>query len=73
MQEKNNIIKHGIEASQGPENLQQPVASFFEAKLGISNANQIRTSAIYYISKKSSRPEPEWSDSPKWETVKKKL
>ena len=46
---KNNIIIHGIEASQGSENLRQTVASFFEAKLGISKANQIRMSAIYRI------------------------
>jgi len=70
---KNNIIIHGIEAPQGSENLRQTVASFFEAKLGISNANQIRMSAIYRISKKSSRPEPESVLSLRSGTQRKKV
>ena len=50
---RNNILIHGVEAPQGTENLRETVVTFFQSKLGITDADQLSMGTLYRISKKT--------------------
>ena len=60
---RNNLVIHGLESSDG-EDLRQKVVGFFESKLGIATANEIRMNVVYRISKKPSNAESSGSSGP---------